>query len=319
MKDQPARSISGSAQLRLGNAELRNLLRARVELPVIAAPMFLVSGPELVVAACRAGIIGAFPTLNAREPADLDAWFTQIKAETESAAPFAANLILDRRNARRAADLAAIQKHQPLIVIASVGAPDKIIAPIHAYGGLVFSDVASVRHARKAAEAGTDGLVLLTAGAGGNTGSLNPFAFVSAVRRFFDGPIAVAGGLTLGAELRALEAMDADFAYMGTPFLAADESMAPEAHKAAVVAGTADDIVLSDRVSGMNANFLRTRLIDAGVLNPDGTVQDLRGETLLSWKNVWSAGHGVGSVTSKQSVAEIVATLIEDYKRGFPS
>ena len=301
---------------RFGDAALRERLRIRMRVPVFAAPMFLVTGPALVTAACRAGIVGAFPTLNARTPDELDLWLAQLNRDTEGAAPYAANLILDRRNPRRDSDLAAILRHQPPMVIASVGAPDPVIAPIHAYGGLVFSDVATLRHARKAAEAGVDGLVLLTAGAGGNTGALNPFAFVAAVRQFWDGPLALAGGLTGGHELRAIQALDVDFAYMGTPFLAARESLAPEAHKQAVVQGSIDDIVLSDRISGMNANLLRPRLIEAGVIAHDGTVRDLRGDTLVSWKNVWSAGHGVGAITEEQPVDQIVADLIRAYEGG---
>ncbi|MEC7259271.1 MAG: nitronate monooxygenase [Pseudomonadota bacterium] len=302
-----------AGQPRIGRADLRQRLRAGLSLPVIAAPMFLVSGPDMVIAACRAGIIGAFPTLNARTPGDLDSWLARIKADTKGAAPFAANLILDKRNPRREADLAAILRHQPPLVIASVGAPDPILAPVHGYGGLVFSDVATLRHARKAAQAGADGLVLLTAGAGGNTGWLNPFAFVAAVRAFFDGPIALAGGLTRAADLHALAALDVDFAYMGTPFLAAAESMAPVAHKQAVVDADIDDIILSDRISGLNANMLRPRLIEAGVIDADGTVRDMRGDTLVSWNNVWSAGHGVGSVATRQPVAKIVAGLRRDF------
>lgn len=306
--------ISGPSQPS-GGSDLRNELRARCRLPVIAAPMFLVSGPEMVIAACRAGIVGAFPTLNARTTNDLDSWLSRIRAATTDAAPYAANLILDPRNPRRDADMAVVLKHQAPVVIASVGSPIPVIEPVHSYGGIVFSDVATLKHARKAVEAGVDGLVLLTAGAGGNTGSLNPFAFVSAVRRFFDGPIALAGGLTSGTDLRALQVLGADFAYMGTPFLAAHESMAPDDHKDAVVAGNIDDIVLSDRVSGLDANFLRPRLQEAGALEPDGTVRDMRSDSLISWRNVWSAGHGVGMVTDRQPLDAIVERLRRDYTR----
>lgn len=312
MTHQGAFTVLGEAGWRAGSPSLRETFRAKLRLPVFAAPMFLVSGPEMVIAACRAGIIGAFPTLNARQPEELDVWFDRIRSETDGGALYAANLILDRRNLRRDTDLAAILRHQPPVVIASVGAPNEIVEPIRDYGGIVFSDVATLRHARKAAEAGVDGLVLLTAGAGGNTGSLNPFAFVSAVRQFFDGPIALAGGLTRGVEINALAALDVDFAYMGTPFLAAHESMAPDSHKDAVVAGNIDDIVLSDRVSGMNANFLRPRLQEAGVLDAGGAVQDMRGDTLVSWNNVWSAGHGVGSISKRLPLSEIVAALAND-------
>lgn len=291
----------------------RQRLRQGLSVPAIAAPMFLVSGPDLVIAACRSGIIGSFPSLNARTPDDLNRWFARIAEETIGQAPYAVNLILDRRNPRRDADFALILRHKPPIVITSVGSPEAVVAPIHEYGGIVFSDVATLRHATKAIAAGVDGLVLLTAGAGGNTGWLNPFAFTAAVRAIFDGPLAIAGCVTHGAELAALELLGADFGYMGTRFLASNESLAPREHKDAVVAATADDIILTDRISGMPANFVRDRLVEAGVMDARGDFLSKPAEDFYSFANVWSAGQAAGGVRRIEPVAQIVHQLVNEY------
>lgn len=292
---------------------LRRWLRAQMRLPLWVAPMFLVSSPAMVIAAARGGVIGSVPTLNARTPEILTEWCGQIRAALGARGLWAPNLILDRRNPRREADLAVLCAAKPPLVVASVGSPAAVIPQVRGFGGRVFSDVATLHHAQKAIAAGADGLILLTAGAGGNTGSLNPFAFAAAVRAIFDGPIGLAGGLATGRDLRALQALDVDFGYLGTAFLAATESLAPADHKRAVVAGGIDDILLSDRVSGMNANFLRPRLQEAGVLEPDGALRDLRSDTLLSWNNVWSAGHGVGSVNAEESLAQILERIGKEY------
>ena len=289
-------------------------LRQQLDAPAIVAPMFLVSGPDLVIASCRAGLVGSFPTLNARTPDILDEWLRQIRSATHDTPPFAANLILHKSNERRDEDLSIITAHEVPLVLASVGSPALITERVHGYGGLVFSDVASVRHARKAVEAGADGLILLTAGAGGNTGWLNPFAFTAEVRRFYEGPLVVAGGLMHGHELRALEVLGADLGYMGTRFLASRESMAPEAHKEAIVRASADDVLLTDAISGLPANFLRTRLQEAGVLNADGTVDPSAREGVFSYKNVWSAGHGVAGVDRINDVATIAASVVREYR-----
>lgn len=291
-------------------ADLQRTLRV----PVVAAPMFLVSGPDLVIAACNAGVIGSFPTLNARTSAILDEWLGRITQETRGSAPFAANLILDKSNQRLEEDLALVQAHRVPLVIASVGRPDRVVEPVHGYGGRVLADVATLRHARNAVSAGVDGLVLLTAGAGGNTGSVNPFAFVAAVREFFDGPVAVAGCISSGWELRALQLLGADLGYMGTAFLATQESMAPNAHKQAVVEAGIDDIVLTDRLSGLPANFIRSRLQQAGVMDLQGRITAAdNGTAVASWKEVWSAGHGVGAVKAVHTVRCVVDRLLRGY------
>ncbi|MET0709038.1 MAG: nitronate monooxygenase, partial [Tardiphaga sp.] len=226
--------------------------RDRLSLPLIAAPMFLVSGTDLVVAACRNGVIGSFPTVNCRSPEQLDEWLTDIDirlkahadASGKQSAPVCANLIVHRSNTRLAQDLQVLLRHRPEMVITSVGSPAPVIEPLHDAGALVFADVASIRHAERAVAAGADGLVLLTAGAGGQTGWLNPFVFVRAVRAFFDGPLVLAGGITDGHALRAAQALGCDLAYMGTKFIATRESMADIRYKELLVASTADDVLL---------------------------------------------------------------------------
>src|SRR6187401_1221179 len=220
-------------------------LKNRLRLPLIAAPMFLVSGPALVKAACNAGVIGSFPTANCRTLSELDRWLAEIKAETAGAAPFCPNLIVHRSNPRLADDLAAVLRARPEMVITSVGSPEPVMGPLKDAGCLVLADVASVRHAEKAVAAGVDGLVLLTAGAGGQTGWANPFAFVRAVRQFYRGPVVLAGGISDGHALRAAITLGADLAYMGTRFIATEESMASGKHKDMLVASELDDVVLT--------------------------------------------------------------------------
>ena len=290
-------------------------LLSRLRVPLVAAPMFMVSSPDLVIAAARAGIVGAFPTLNARTPADLDGWLERILRESAGADGVpAANLILHKSNPRRDADLRAVLAHRVPMVIASVGAPDEVIGPVHAYGGLVFADVATVRHAWRAARAGVDGLVLLTAGAGGNTGWLNPFAFVAEVRRFFDGPLAVAGGLTEGRQLHALRVAGADLGYVGTPFIATLESLADDAYRDAVVAAHADDILTTDAVTGIPANFIRSNLRAQGIVDEHDRPLERTTLQVGGWKHAWSAGHGVGGVDTVSGVAERVARFGAQYE-----
>lgn len=295
--------------------------KASLKLPVIAAPMFLVSGPELVVACCRAGVIGSFPTINARSPESLDEWLAAIQSELagcSDAAPPAANLVVHRSNPRLADDLAVVARRRVPLVIASVGDPRPVIERVHDYGGLVFADVASEKHARRAAASGVDGLILLCAGAGGNTGWLSPFSFVPAVRRFFAGPLAVAGGIADGRAIRAAEMLGADIAYLGTRFITARESMASDEYRAMLIESGIDDIQLTDALTGIPGNFLRRSLERAGVDTKKG--EDAGGvdiirklETLKAWKHVWSAGHSVFGVGKVQTASEIVAELRAEY------
>lgn len=310
------------------------LLRDRLTLPLIAAPMFLVSGVDLVSAACINGVIGSFPTVNCRTSAQLDEWLTEIDSRLVQArdkgvrvAPVCANLIVHRSNARLADDLAVLLRHQPELVITSVGSPASVLKPLHDAGALVFADVASIRHAERAAEAGADGLVLLTAGAGGQTGWLNPFVFVRAVRKFFDGPIVLAGGICDGHALRAAQALDCDLAYMGTKFIATTESLADQRYKDMLVASTADDILLTKAFTGLQTNMLRSSIVAAG-LDPEdlpergaidiGKDIDIgaRENRPKRWRDIWSGGHSTSGVDAVLPVAELVAQTLREYRQG---
>jgi nitronate monooxygenase len=307
--------------------------RDRLGLPLIAAPMFLVSGVDLVAAACRHGVIGAFPTVNCRSPDELDAWLTEIKDRLRAvsdeggraAAPICPNLIVHRSNARLGEDLAVLLKHKPEIVITSVGSPQPVVKQLHDAGALVFADVASIRHAERAIESGADGLVLLTAGAGGQTGWLNPFAFVRAVRAFFNGPIVLAGGISDGRALRAAEVLGCDLAYMGTRFIATRESMADARYKAMLVASSADDILLTTAFTGLQTNMLKPSISAAGLdpdnLPPRGAIEignDIdvaaRERRPKRWRDVWSAGHSTSGITDVPAVEELVARTISEYQ-----
>jgi nitronate monooxygenase len=311
--------------------------RDRLRLPLIAAPMFLVSGIDLVVAACRNGVIGAFPTVNCRHPQELDHWLTEIEdrlraqrdAGGRAPAPVCPNLIVHRSNARLDQDLAVLLKHRPEIVITSVGSPAQVVAPLHEAGALVLADVASIRHAERAIAAGADGLVLLTAGAGGQTGWLNPFAFVRAVRTFFDGPIVLAGGISDGHALRAAEVLGCDLAYMGTKFIATRESMAAERYKAMLVAASADDILLTSAFTGLKTSMLRPSIVAAG-LDPDDLPQrgaidigkdidiGARENSPKRWRDIWSAGHSTSGVCDIPTVEDLVAWTRDEYRAADP-
>jgi nitronate monooxygenase len=295
--------------------------------------MFLVSGVDLVVAACRNGVIGAFPTVNCRESEQLDAWLGDIEARLRrhsddsgrAVAPVCPNLIVHRSNARLARDLAVLLRHQPEIVITSVGSPAPVISPLHDAGALVLADVASIRHAERAVEAGADGLVLLTAGAGGQTGWLNPFAFVRAVRAFFPGPVVLAGGISDGQALRAAEVLGCDLAYMGTRFIATRESMADPRYKQMLVESSADDVLLTTAFTGLQTNMLRPSILAAG-LDPDdlpsrgaidiGNDVDVgaRANRPKRWRDIWSAGHSTSGVSAVLGVDELVARTITEYR-----
>lgn len=306
--------------------------RDRLALPLIAAPMFLVSGVELMVAACRSGVIGSFPTANCRSTDQLDAWLTDIEARLRQheqqagrkAAPLCPNLIVHRSNARLEQDLAMLLRHKPEIVITSVGSPAPVLKPLHDAGALVLADVASIRHAERAAEAGADGLVLLTAGAGGQTGWLNPFAFVRAVRAFYDGIVVLAGGISDGHALHTAEALGCDLAYMGTKFIATRESMADDRYKQMLVASNADDILLTTAFTGLQTSMLRPSIVAAG-LDPDdlpargaiNIAEDIdvaaRENRPKRWRDIWSGGHSTSGVTDVPAVGDLVARTAAEY------
>ena len=317
----------------MNSPDLLARFRDRLNLPLIAAPMFLVSGVELVAAACRNGVIGSFPTANCRSAEQLDGWLGEIEDRLrrhgdesgKQPAPICPNLIVHRSNARLPQDLEVLLRHKPEIVITSVGSPAPVLAPLHDAGALVFADVASIRHAERAVAAGADGLVLLTAGAGGQTGWLNPFVFVRAVRAFFDGPIVLAGGISDGHALRAAQALGCDLAYMGTKFIATRESMANARYKDMLVASSADDILLTTAFTGLQTNMLRPSIAAAGLdpdnLPPRGAIdiaEDIdigaREKRPARWRDVWSAGHSTSGVTEVLAVDDLVARTIAEYR-----
>lgn len=308
-------------------------LAPRLALPVIAAPMFLVSGPELVTAACLSGVIGAFPTINARTSEELADWLIRIEADLagqtspntgQRPAPVAANLIVQQGNSRTHSDLAVLCEHPTEIVITSVGSPAGVIEPLHAAGSLVFADVASLRHAHRAVEAGVDGLILLTAGAGGQTGWANPFAFVRAVREFFDGTIVLAGGIGDGVAVRAAITLGADLTYLGTRFLATTESMAPPGHKDMVTESSLDDVTLTSAITGLPANLLRGSLeaygVDIAALKQSGPSDSI--ESMLrdnggkprNWLDIWGAGHSTSAISDIPTVSDLIQRLISEYE-----
>lgn len=293
-------------------------LRPGLRLPAIAAPMFLTSGPDLVVACCRAGVIGTFPSLNQRSTAGFGDWLDEIEGRLAGtdAAPFGVNLIVHRSNPRLEADLAVTVAHRVPLVITSLGAVPDVVAAIHGHGGLVFHDVINLRHARKAAEAGVDGLIAVSAGAGGHAGTLNPFALVAEIRAFFDGAVVVAGAINTGAQIAAARAMGADLAYLGSRFIATREAMVPKAQKRMMLDCTAADVIHTAAISGVPANFLRPSIAAAGLdpddLPPPGKL-DLGSEAKV-WKTIWSAGQGVGSIADVPAAADLCARLIAEYR-----
>ena len=298
-------------------------LATNLTLPVICAPMFIVSNPDLVIAQCRSGVIGAFPALNARPADRLDEWLTRITTELAAdakAAPFAVNQIIHHSNERLEHDMALCVKHRVPLIITSLRAPDAIVPHVHAYGGKVFHDVISVRHAEKALEAGVDGLILVCAGAGGHAGTLSPFALVGEIRRFYDGPIALSGAITNGSAILAAEAMGADFAYIGTRFIATREANAVDGYKQAIIDSAAADVVYTPYFTGVHGNYLKKSIVAAG-LDPDNLPD--KDKTAMSfgserdakaWKDIWGAGQGVGTIGEVMPAAELVARLRTEYR-----
>ncbi len=304
--------------------QLMKALSGNTVLPIIAAPMFLVSSPELVTACCTSGVIGSFPAPNARTIEQLEDWMIHITSslkehsEIDKTAPWALNMITHRTYIRLDEEIELIKRYQPPIVITALGSPATVIEAVHAYDGLVFADVNSVKFAKKAATTGVDGLILVSAGAGGHTGKMNSFAFVEAVRQFFDGIIILAGGISTGSGILAAQSLGADLAYMGTSFISAAESMAQSEYKDMVVDCDYDDIIMTDAFTGVHANMLRPSIKRAG-LDPDNLeakaqidFSDPQAGT-KAWKNIWSAGHGIESITTVQPAANIIKQLQEQY------
>lgn len=307
-------------------------LTASLTLPVIGSPMFIVSGPELVIAQCQAGILGAFPALNAR-PADvLREWLQQItqtladydeQHPEQPSAPFAVNQIVHPTNDRLEHDVALCAEFKVPLVITSLHAPNQVVEKVHAYGGLVFHDVTTLRHAKKAIDAGVDGLILVCHGAGGHAGRLNPFAFVAEVRRFYDGPLVLAGAISKGEQIIAAQALGVDLVYMGTRFIATQEANAQAAYKQMVLDTAAGEIVYTNLFTGVHGNYLRQSIEQAGLdpdALPEGDKTAMRygsggSSKAKAWRDIWGAGQGVGGIVSMHSVAKEVATLRQDYQK----
>ncbi len=300
-------------------------IKAGLSLPVVAAPMFLVSGPELVIAACRNGVIGSFPAPNARTIDILDEWMDRVTQEINAPGASAAtnmwalNLVVHQTYERLPDELELVARHKPPIVVTALGSPRDVVETVHGYGGLVIADVNNVEYARKAAAVGVDGLALVCTGAGGHTGSIAGFAFVPAVREFFDGIIILAGSIGDGRAVRAAEVLGADLVYMGTTFIAAEESLASENYKNMLIDAQFPDLILSNSFTGAYAYYLRPSIEKAG-LDPDHLPpkerMDLTGSEskIKAWKDVWSAGHGVGTIHAVEPVSAIVGRLREEYE-----
>ncbi|KQS51377.1 MULTISPECIES: NAD(P)H-dependent flavin oxidoreductase [unclassified Sphingomonas] len=307
-------------------AILKNL-----RLPVIGSPLFIISGPELVIAQCKAGIVGSFPALNARPQAMLDEWLHRITEELSAhnranpdrpAAPFAVNQIVHKSNDRLESDLATCAKWQVPIVITSLGAREDLNTAVHGWGGITLHDVIDDRFARKAIEKGADGLIAVAAGAGGHAGRLSPFAIIQEIRQWFDGPLALSGSIATGDAVLAAQAMGADFGYIGSPFIATTEANADQAYKDGIVAGKASDIVYSNLFTGVHGNYLRASIVAAG-MDPDALPEgDLKtmdfgggnGSKPKAWRDIWGSGQGIGAVTEVESVADRVDRLEREYR-----
>lgn len=288
----------------------------RMSIPVIVAPMTAVSTLDLVMSACRRGVIGSFPTHNAASPGELDDWLQRLSADLDSAAaPIAPNLVVHASNSRRDEDLAVLIRHRVELVITSVGSPAPVVGPLHDAGARVFADVASLKQASRAVAAGADGLVLLSAGAGGQTGWANPFAFVRAVREIFDGPVVLAGGISDGHSVLAAQVLGADLVYLGTKFIATPQSGASDDYRRALVSATLDDVKLSDRVGGIPASLLACWLDANASTNGAATGSGFAQDRLLTNRNAWSAGHSVSGVNKVADVDVVIDELVADYER----
>lgn len=303
-------------------------LKENVDIPIMMAPMFLISNPEMVINACGEGVIGTFPALNARTSSILEDWMEKINTEIErmkkddpakKVAPWGINYIVHRSNKRYKEDFHLIEKYQPPIVITSLGDPGPIAEVVHGYGGMVFSDVINIKFAKKAVEKGADGLVLVSVGAGGHAGTYNPISFVHEVREFFSGPLVLSGGMTRGEDVLVTELLGADYAYFGTRFIPATESSAEEAYKEMVTDTSIEDIIFTDAFTGVHANYMIPSITGAGLDPATLTTKEnmdfseLQDKDVKAWKDIWGAGQGVGSIHNVQPVAEIIQELKTGY------
>jgi nitronate monooxygenase len=319
----------------MSQRQLPDVLAQPLALPVVASPMFIASGPELVIAQCRAGVIGSFPALNARPAAQLRDWLDQINqelalaeavaAEATPVAPYAVNLIVHKSNDRLGLDLEACVDHRVPIVITSLGAQPEVNEAVHSYGGIVLHDVINNRHANKAMDKGADGLIAVAAGAGGHAGTTSPFALLQEIRTWFDGPLLLSGALAHGRSILAAQVAGADFAYVGSAFLSTDEANVAEGYKQMVVDSTAADIIYSNLFTGVHGNYLRGSIAASG-MDPDSlpvsdpSAMSFREDEQAQvgakpWRDIWGSGQGIGAITRRQSTADLVAQLRSEYDK----
>lgn len=300
-------------------------LKSTLALPVIASPMFIISGTKLVIECCKMGIVGTFPALNGRTSEDFEKMLIEITAELKKfeeetgkkPAPFGVNIIVNPTNPRVLPDLQICANHKVPLIITSLGAVKEIVDAVHGWGGLIFHDIVKKRHAEKAAEAGVDGIICVSAGAGGHAGTANPFALVNEIKEFYKGAVVMAGSINKGNEILAAQIAGADLAYMGTRFIATKECLATEEYKQMIISSGIDDVIYTDGVSGVNANFLRKSIEKAGIDINEKKEEDfskLTGEHAKAWKDIWSAGHGVAEIHDIPSVKELVERLKSEYK-----
>jgi len=307
------------------------ILRDRLRLPVIASPLFIISNPDLVIAQCKAGIVGSFPALNARPISQLDEWLARITEELAAydrahpdapSAPFAVNQIVHKSNNRLEEDIAMCVKHKVPVVITSLGAREDLNGAIHSYGGITLHDVINDRHAHKAIEKGADGLIPVAAGAGGHAGTLSPFALIQEIRAWFDGPVALSGSIACGRSILAAQAMGADLAYIGSAFIATKEANAPQGYKDTIVEASANDIVYSNLFTGVHGNYLRQSIVRAGLDPENLPVSDPSAmnfgsggnQEAKAWRDIWGSGQGVGAIDAVLSAGELVAKFAEQYE-----
>jgi len=297
-------------------------LNGRLKLPVIASPMFIISQPDLVIAECKAGIIGSFPSLNARPSGTLETWLQRLTTElTDADVPFAVNLIVHRSTPRLEEDLALCVKYKVPIVITSLGAREDVYHAVHSYGGIVLHDVINDMFARKAVQKGADGLIAVAAGAGGHAGTLSPFALIQEIRQWFDGPLALSGSIANGNAIAAARALGADFAYIGSAFIATEEAIAQPGYKQMIVDSHADDIVYSNLFTGVHGNYLKPSIVAAG-LDPDHLPESDASKMSFAevsdgkkaWKDIWGCGQGIGAIDAVVPAAQLVARLDAEYR-----
>ncbi len=309
---------------------LPDILKSRLSVPAMAAPMFIISGPELAIAQCKAGVVGSFPALNARAKGEFEEWLIQITQELDTynkanpekpAAPFAVNLIVHKFNMRLEPDIALCEKYQVPIVITSLGARADVNDTVHRYGGIVLHDIIHNTYAKKAIQKGADGLIAVAAGAGGHAGTQSPMALIQEIRAWFDGPLLLSGSIATGDAILAAQAMGADLAYIGSAFIATSEARAVPEYKDSIIKYNAEDIVYSNLFTGVHGNYLKPSIKDAG-LDPDNLPVSEEGKLNIgggnkAWKDIWGCGQGIGAISEQRSAADYIASLVTEYNSAF--